>query len=880
MLQLKRTWAKFCNLFRRNRAEDELVREIAAHLAMLEVEYLRQGMTLGDARLAARRAYGGVEQAKELHRDERSFVWLEQVMQDLRHAVRSLWKSPGFSSVALLSLAFGIGANTAIFTLVNGILLKRLPVSEPHRIVQVIARMPDFRGTAFSFPAFRALRNLNDVFDSAVAVFATRSNLILESGPQKVDIQIASGSYFSFFNATPELGRLLTDGDDRVEGANPVCVLSHHTWQTQFAGDPQIIGRTIHLDDVALQVVGVVRGGFVGADLLHSYDIWAPTALSFPLTRIHRESPNNVWLGVLARLRPGVSFTEASARLQAASKGIEDSLPKGRANVGAVYTIVDASKGFGSWRTRLRDPLMVLLGTVVIVLLVACANLANLLLARTSERSQEFAIKLALGISRWRLLRQVLVETFVLTIAGGVLATMVSLWLTQFLLRLFNTGNRFDTLHVSPDMTVLLFTSGACILTALIAGLYPAWQASRSTAGPGLKGAGLFGSSRSLVRRALILVQVALAVVLLFGASLFTRSLRNLKTVDLGFEIDHVLNVVVSPRAIAKPARTSAMAGLLARIRQLPSVESAAYASPGILSGAFMTGTVEIADASNGTKEVEQVYHLFTGPSYLATLRTPLLRGRDFAPGDRPGSPPVVIVNQRFAKMAFGDADPLGRHVNTWGKKSVEIIGVAGNSKFQNVREENMPIVYMPFDQEEGLDGTLIARCRNLPAAEQEIRSSLRSDGTTFKLHDITAMELRRDSLIAQDRLLAFLSSLFGGLGTALALVGIYGLISYAVARRTREIGIRMSAGAQRSDVLWLFLREAAVLAGVGMLIGTPLALGLARFLGTLLYQESISDPVAVSVSLGLLLLGGLSAALLPARRATRVDPVQALRYD
>ena len=875
---MKRTWAKFCNLFRRSRAEDELVREIAAHLAMLEDEYLRQGMTLGDARLAARRAYGGVEQAKELHRDERSFVWLEQMMQDLRHAVRGLWKSPGFSSVALLSLAFGIGANTAIFTLVNGILLKHLAVREPQRIVQVIGRMPNFRATAFSFPVFRDLRELHDVFDSAVAVFGIRSNLILESGQQKVDVEIAGGNFFSFFNATPAIGRLLTEDDDRVEGANAVCVLSYHTWQTHFAGDPRIIGRTIHLDDVALQVVGVVQPGFVGADLQRSFDIWAPSALSFPLTRIRRESPNNVWLGVLARLRPGVSFTEASARLQAASKGIEDSLPKNRANVGAVYAIVDASKGFDSWRTTLRDPLMVLLGTVLIVLLVACANLANLLLARTSERSQEFAIKLALGISRWRLLREVLVETFVLAIAGGILATIAAMWLTAFLLRLFNSGNRFE-LHVSPDVTVLLFTSGACILTALIAGLYPAWQATRSTAGPGLKGASVFGSSRSLVRRSLILVQVALAVVLLFGASLFTRSLRNLKTVDLGFDIDHVLNVMVSPRAIAKPARTTAMATLLARIRQLPGVESAAYASPGLLSGALMTGSVEIADPSHGTKEVERVYHLFTGPAYLATLRTPLLRGRDFGPADRPGSPPVIIVNQRFAKMAFGDGDPIGRHVNTWGKNA-EIIGVAGNTKFHDVREENMPIVYMAFDQEEGLDGTLIARTRNLPTAEQEIRGILRSDVATYKLHDMTAMELRRDSLIAQDRLLAFLSSLFGALGTVLAVVGIYGLISYAVARRTREIGIRMSAGARRSDVLWLFLREAAVLAGIGMLIGTPLALGLARFVGTLLYQESTSDPVAAGASLGLLLLGGLLAAVLPARRATRVDPVQALRYD
>jgi len=880
-MTLKRVFAKIGNIFRRGRAENELAREIAAHLAMLEDEYLRQGMTLQDARLAARRAYGGVDQAKELHRDERSFVWLENAMQDLRHAVRSLRKAPGFSTVALLSLAFGIGANTAIFTLVNGILLKSLPVREPQRIVQVGAKLPRLEALTFSFPAFRALRSQTDIFDAAAAVYSNRADLDLDGGSQKVDFQLVGGAYFSLFEGRPALGRLLNEEDDRVESASKVCVLSYHTWRSQFGGDPKIIGRTIRMDNVPLQVVGVTEPGFVGADLQRRYDVWVPTAVSFLLVHIPRESPNNVWVNVLARLRPGITFGQASSRLQSAGKGIEATLPPNSANMGAVYTIHEASKGVDSWRTALRDPLLVLMGAVTMVLLVACANLANLLLARTSERYQEFAIKLSLGISRWRLLRQVLVETLVLALAGGVLATLVSAWLTTFLLKLFNSGERVRTLSVSPDLSVLLFTFSVCFVTALIAGLYPAWQASRTSAGPGLKGAALLGSRRSLVRRALILVQVALAVVLLFGASLFTRSLRNLKTIDLGFDIDHVLSIQIGGRGGSDAAQTAALSALLTRARELPGVESAALSNAGIFGSLALSGEVEIVDSSSGSRQVDHVYHLYAGPAYLSTMHIPLLRGRDFNSGDRPGSPPVAIVNQRFAALAFGGADAVGRRVNTWGKTNVEIIGVVGNSKFQKVREANMPIVYLAFDQEPGLGGALVIRSRgSLASAEQQVLAMVKSDASRYKVYNVTAMDLVRDSLIAQDRLLAFLSNLFGILGAALALVGIYGLISYAVARRTREIGIRMSAGAQRSDVLWLFLREATLLVGVGMLIGMPLALELSRFLRTLLYQESTSDPVAVAATLGLLLLGGLSAAFLPARRATRVDPVQALRYD
>ena len=881
MRHLRRLFAKVWNLFHRGRAEHDLAREVASHLALLEDEYLRRGLAPEDARMAARRAYGGVEQAKDLHRDERSFVWIEQLLQDLRHAVRSLRKSPAFAAVALLSLAFGIGVNTAIFTLVNGILLKNLPVPDPHRIVQLSAHLPEFDSSGFSFPVYRELRRQNGIFADVIAFAGRSTALDLGGEPSKIDFELVTGSYFSFFGARPALGRLLDEEDDRAEGAHRVCVLSYHAWQVYLGGDPRVLSRTVRAGGVPLQVVGVAAPDFVGAELQQRYDLWAPTALASDLDKHPRDTPDMIWLHLLARLRPGISSSEARDRLLSASRPIEDALPKNRANAGAVYRIRDGSNGFDNWRTELHDPLLILMGAVFLVLLVACANLANLLLARAHERHQEFAIKLSLGISRWRLLRQLLVETFLLAFFGGAAAYFLSLGLTRFLLALFNAGQRFRSLQVNPDRSVLFFAFGVCVLTALIAGLYPAWQASRTDAAPGLKGETLQGVRRSLVRRALILVQVTLAVVLLFGASLFSHSLRKLKTVNLGYDIDHMLTVTVQEPNVfamlsASKAERPELANLLARVRQLPNVEAAAFSNPGALSAAWMSDDIT---ARENSRKVQDVSFLMVSPGYFAAMRIPLFRGREFQPSDRKGAPPVAIVNQRLASMLAPGRDALGKHFDGWGLKNIEVVGIVGNSRYRNVREDIMPVAYLAIGQSPPVGGALEIRYRgSITDVEREVRDIVKTIG--LEVNSASSMELMRDNIIAQDRLLTFLSSLFGVLGTALALVGIYGLISYSVTRRTREVGIRMSIGAQRADVLWLFLREAMLLVSGGLLLGLPLALALARLLRKLLFEVSTSDPAGVSATLVLLLLGGLAASLLPARRATRVNPVQALRYD
>ena len=879
-MSLRRLFAKVSNLFNRRRADQDLVREVASHLAMLEEEFLRKGITPDEARLAARRAYGGVEQAKELHRDERSFVWLEQLFQDLRHAFRSLRKSPGFVTVAMLSLAFGIGVNTSIFTLVNGVLLKNVAVPDPKRIVQVI--LPWDKSAVqeqFSFPVYREIRRQSGIFEDVIGFGEEPAVLDIGSDQHRIEVELVTGTYFAFFRARPALGRLLDSEDDRAEGARRVCVLSYEFWNARFAADPAVVGRTIRLEGTPVEIVGVTERGFTGAELQRGYDVFVPTALANTVFGLRREEFGRYWLRILARFEPRVSFQQARTRLEAASHSIEEILPKEDRDPKDVYQIRDASKGADRWRTTLRDPLLILMGAVTLVLLIACANLANLLLARSSERRQEFAIKLSLGASRWRLLRQLLVETALVALGGGVLALFLATALTRGLLSMFNVGKRDPALIVRPDNFVLLSLFCVCLATALIAGLYPAWSASRTDAAPGKA---LQNTRRSPVRRVLILVQVTLTVVLLFGASLFAHSLRKLKTIDLGYDVDHVFTFFVGQRGVGLAVLDQSFWGardlsdLLDRIRQLPGVGSAAVSTPSVMSSGHLVGDVRGKDILQGRAGA-----LFVSPGYFSTLRIPLIQGRDFTTADRKGTQPVAIVDQRFASRFWPARNPIGKRFDIGDKEEFEVVGVVGDSVYQNLREKRVPACYLAFDQRLPGAGTVEVRFHgSADRLERAMRPIVEATLPDYEISNASSLEMMRDGLIAQDRLLAFLSSMFGILGTALALVGIYGLISYSVTRRTREIGIRMSIGARRGDVLWLFIKEGVVLMIGGTLIGLPLALDLARLLRNMLYDVTTYDPPAIATTLAVLAMGGLIASLIPAGRATRVNPVEALRYD
>jgi predicted permease len=885
MRRLRQFSAKLRALARRGRSERVLEKEMAAHLAMIEEDLRRQGLSAEEARFAAQRAFGGVEQAKARYRDQRGFVWLEQFRQDAWHAGRTLRKSPGFATVAILSLAFGIGANTTIFTLVNGVLLKRLSIPEAERVVQLEARGETWTGGGLSYPQFRELRRQTSIFSDVAGFRPNRAVLDLGGNPQQTDIELVTGNYFSFFHAEPALGRLLEEQDDAVEGAHPVCVLSYQAWRSRFGADPRVLGRIVRINTIPFQIVGVVRPDFVGAEMQRRYEIWAPTAMALPLTWNARRNPHFVWLRSLAKLRRGLTVPEAHSRLRAASRGINEVLPKERANADAVFAFVGASKGFDSFRTRLRQPLLILMGAVTLVLLIACANLTNLLLARGNERTQEFSMKLSLGISRWRLMRQLLIENLLLTLVGGIVAIIAARELVAVLLALFNAGERWQVLSVSMDPVVLTFTFAVCGLTTVIVGLYPALSAIRTDMTPMLKGGSATGMQKRFVRRVMIVVQVSLAVVLLFGAIVFSHSLRKLKTVDLGFDIQHVAVIGIDFHGKEPVIASPGLHDVLNRTRQIPGVESADLANPGALSGMSMTSDdVEAGEGSKSgtTRKAENTYFVFTSSQYFSTLRMPLLRGRDFSERDRKGSPAVAIINQHLASLLWPGKNPLGREIiGGWNRENPEVIGVVGNSKYSNVRESIKPIIYEPLDQMPVMSASLEVRSR-MPVAQidEQVRKLVGSDAPGFQVANVSTMELLRDNVIAQDRLLTFLSVLFGVLGTMLALVGIYGLISYSVIRRTREIGIRMSVGAQQREVLQLFMREVILLVGFGAVIGLSLVLIVSKPLKIFLYEVPAADPLGIALTFLLIALGSLAASFLPARRAMRVDPVEALRHE
>lgn len=875
---------KLRDTFRGHRVADQIDDEFQFHLEQRIADLMAQGATAAEAKREAARMFGNRANLADKTRDRDILGWLQSILQDFRFAIRNLRRSPTFTAVAILSLAFGIGVNAAIFTLVDGVLIEKLQVPDPQRIVQVHVRLQGFENDGFNIPIFRELQRRHDIFADLIGFHSSPVLMDLGGEPQHGSAQFVTGGYFGFFRARPALGRLIDEEDDRSEGAHPVCVLSYDAWQNFFGGDPGVLRRTVRIRGIALQIVGVAPPGFAGAELQSRYDLFVPTSEDNDLAGIPRESSNYIYLQILGRLRPSLTRPAASARLEAASRAIDAALPKEHTNANGLYQLLDASRGFDSWRSKLHDPLFILMGAVSLVLLVACANLANLLLARAAERRQEFAIKLAIGISRWRLMRQLLVETGLLAAAGGALALLLGAALTRMLLFMFNAGSEWSVLHVSPNGTVLWFTFGACLLTILLAGMYPAWNAARTDPARGLQASSLSGR-HGLMRRTLILVQVALAVVLLFGASLFSHSLRNLKTIDLGYRIDNVLSVEIGLKGTLRgdygTVAPPEMREVLDRVRHLPGVESAALSVWGILSGNFSASSFKLTGAGNGTESVDSANVVETSPDFLGTMRLRLLRGRDFSKADGPGAPPVAIVNQRMASMAWPGQNPIGKHMDGWNFKGIEVIGVIADSHTRDIREKPDPTVYLAYDQQKTMGGGLELRCRGaLPPIERAVRQIVKSAAPGYEVSRATSMEILRDNQISQERLLAFLSSLFGALGTTLALVGIYGLIAYSVMRRTREIGIRISVGAQNRDVLWLFLREASLLLAAGMLIGLPLALLLARFVGKLLYQVPTLDPVSMAATVALLAIGGVAASLLPARRAARVDPLAALRSE
>jgi predicted permease len=819
--------------------------------------------------------------------------FFENIRQDIRFSLRGLRKNPAFTLVAVGSLALGIGANTAIFSFVNAILLKHLPVPDASRLVGISqVRNGQEAAAVFKMTSIESLAKRNTVFDGLFGSFQTTASVVTGDSPQWVMLELVTGQYFQTLQVKPALGRLMTEEDVRNAAANPVCVLSYRTWQERFGGDPAILSRSLLLNSHPYRVIGVTERGFAGLDLQHHVD------LQIPVARIADVMPSFAtgvgidwmkglsWLRPMARLKGGVSLTEAQDKLNLLANDIQAEARGGKgAGERTNLRLIDGSQGFSSTRSTFGKPILVLMAVMGIVLLAACANLASLLLARASARSKEFAVRLSLGGSRARLVRQLMIESLLLAGAGGICGLVISFWITRTLLLYLNTGAvSARALAVSPDASVLVFSILLSAATAVLFGLAPAWQATRVELAPGLKEErGNSGrAAPALFRKTLVIAQISLSLVVLFAAALLTRTLKSLQTVDLGFHPDKIIAVTVDPATSGHSSAESARIydELLRRARQLPGVKAASSAMSTPVASSGLSVNIDVPGYIKKLSENMIIVNLdVVSPDYFATLGVPRLLGRDFMPGDQLKTPRVGIVNEKFVQHYYGGRNPVGRQIKE-GDSNLEIVGVVADTRY-GVRSEPQPLLYLAAGQTQTSGLKILAR---VDAPPEQITPSLRALVSSIDPHmpvySIQTLETQVESGMSTERMLTYLSTLFAVLASLLAAIGLYGVISYAVTQRTREIGIRFAVGAQRTHVAQLFLRESLLLVAIGVLAGIPFAWMSRRVLGSLLYGVQSTEMQTLAASIAVLAAAGFLAIAAPLWRATRIQPVEALRHE
>lgn len=886
MKWLKRLWTTL----RPGRLDSDLEDELRFHIEQRVDENIAAGMSAAEARRDAQLRFGNSTLLKEAARENEIMVWLETAIKDARYALRGLRRSPGFAATAILSLGLGIGANTAIFSFVNALLLKHLPVPEPTLLVQ----LAEYEGgkeinSVFSLPFLAELDKGNRVFDGILGRFPVRVNLTTDELAEPLSGEVVTGSYFKTLQIKPALGRLLTEEDIDAAAGNPVCVISYSMWQERFGGDSDIIGRKLALNAHPYTVVGVTERGFYGPQLQSRIDMQLPVSrmgdfmggfFSTGDGGAMWKSPGFAWLEPLARLKPGLSAAQAQAMMEPLARAIRTADRKGEPTT---FRLTDGSRGANSDSTFF-EPVTVLMGIVALVLLIACANLAGLLLARANARAKEFAVRLSLGASRWRLVRQLMVESMAIACCGGLLGLLLALWIVHALLVYLNAGRTGGSgLHVGLDPLVICFAILLSLLTALLFGLVPAWQSARPDIIPELKGSP--GRSRVSggvgVRRFLIVIQIALSLMILFAAGLLTRTLSSLKAIDLGFDPARVITLHLDP---AMNGHTPDQADrifdeILSRLRAQPGIAAASLAVAAPLEGSMMSMPVDMPGHVEKGSDVQTNFNMIS-PDYFKTLNQALLAGRDFSDRDIKKAPGVAIVNQLFVEQYLPGQNPIGRHFKVSGG-DVEIVGLARNARYQALREKQWPLVYMPAKQAVSSGYTLLVRTRLEPRrAVAEVEQAIRSVDSRVPIYDVRELRDQINQGISAERALSFLSTLFSALATLLCGIGIYGLIAYAVSRRTREIGVRFAMGAQKMDVAKLFLRESLLLVAAGILAGIPLALASTRVLKSLLYGVAPSDPLTLTLTIAIFVIAGLLASVLPVLKAARIEPVQALRDE
>jgi len=834
-------------------------------------------------------------------------------LADLRLALRGLRRNPLFAAVATLSLALGIGANTAIFTLIDQILLRALPVKAPAELVMLYqqgAHMGSNMGSRMhSYPLYQDLQRKAEPFSEVLCRRLFAASVSIDNSTERVEGEMVSGNYFTMLGVTPAIGRVFNSrDDDQAYMGHPVVVLSHGYWASRFARDPSIVGKKILVNDHPMTIVGVSAEGFAGLDPTRSPQIRVPVQMKAAAVPewswVHMDDRRSRWVQVFGRLEPGYTVESARAPLQTLFTQIrryEMTLPaakdwsaynreqfmKGR------LLVAKADTGYSSLRNDFSTALIVLMCMVGLVLLIACANVANLLIARAFMRQKEIAVRLSLGSSRARLVRQLLVESLVLSAAGGALGLFTAFALTRFLLALVPQQGTPLLISPSPDPRILTFTAGLTVVTAIVFGLLPALRASGSDPWTTLKDTigSVAGTGGSLfLRKGLVVAQVALSFLLLFGAGLFVRSLQNLRTADTGLALENLLSFRINPALSGyDDARGQIFyEQLLDRLRALPGVTSVSLAAVPLLAGDEWDSSVSVEGHQAKDGEDMQAFMNALAPDYFKTMKIPILEGRDFRRSDAKPltenqTPDVVIVNRSFAQHYFPGRSALGKRIGFGGgprtKLTMEIVGVVADSLYEGPREGIHRQAFVPAHG----NGSTAIYLRTQGASSSTfnlIRNEVRQLDSGIPVYDMKTVQGQLDETLLTDRLIAMLSAGFGALATLLASVGLYGVMAFVVARRRRELGIRLALGAQPAFVIWMVMREVLVLLAIGLAIGVPAALGLGRYVASQLYGVQPGDPAIAGWTIVLLSIVSVAAGLIPAGRASRIDPILALRTE